>query len=81
MQQSMSNQPIEDNDMPAEIDFSKGVRGLHHIPPDAKVLMPASIERSVWEYFSGKAEQRGVDLSELLTEVLKRDIEINEALK
>ena len=77
----MNNEPIEDNDMPAEIDFSKGVRGLHHIPSDAKVFMPVSIERTVWEYFSGKAEQRGVDLSELLTEVLKRDIEINEALK
>ena len=51
----MSNQPIEDRDMPPEIDFSKGVRGLHHIPPGAKVLMPAS--------------------------KLKRDIEINEALK
>lgn len=77
----MSNQPIEDADMPPEIDFSKGTRGLHHIPPGAKVLMPASIERSVWEYFSGKAEQRGVELSELLTEVLRRDIESNEALK
>ena len=77
----MSNQPNEENDMPAEIDFSKGVRGLHHIPPASKVLMPASIERSVWEYFSGKAEQRGIDLTDLLTEVLKRDIEINEALK
>ena len=77
----MNNQPSEDNDMPVDIDFSKGVRGLHHVPPGAKVLMPASIERSVWEYFSGKAEQRGVDLSDLLTEVLKRDIEINEALK
>ncbi|MGI8744510.1 MAG: hypothetical protein ACR2NN_18435 [Bryobacteraceae bacterium] len=43
--------------------------------------MPASIERGVWEYFSGKAEQKGVELSELLSEVLKRDIEINEALK
>jgi uncharacterized protein (TIGR03435 family) len=58
-------------------NFSAGAAS----PPGAKVLMPASIERSVWEYFSGKAEQRGVDLSELLTEVLKRDIEINEALK
>ncbi len=70
-----------DDDMPAEIDFTKGVRGLHHIPADAKVFVPASIERGVWEYFSGKAEKQGVDLSELLTEVLKRDIEINEALK
>jgi hypothetical protein len=72
---------INENDMPAEIDFSTGVRGLHHIPPDAKVLMPVSIEKGVWEYFSGKAEQRGVQLSELVTEVLRRDIEINEALK
>jgi hypothetical protein len=77
----MNNRPIGDNDMPAEIDFSKGVRGLHHVPAGARVLMPVSIERGVWEYFAGKAEQRGVDVSELVTEVLKRDIQINEALK
>ena len=77
----MKNQPIENDDMPDEIDFSGGIRGLHHIPPQSKVFLPASIERSVWEYFSGKAEQKGMGLSELLTEVLKRDIEINEALK
>jgi hypothetical protein len=77
----MSDPKFEDDIMPAEVDFSHGVRGLHHIPPDAKVYLPASIERSVWEYFAGKAEQKGVDLSELLTDVLKRDIEINEALK
>jgi hypothetical protein len=77
----MNNPPIDDPDMPADIDFRKGVRGLHNIPTGAKVLMAVSIERSAWEYFSGKAEQRGVDLSELVTEVLKRDIEIIEALK
>ena len=77
----MSNPPTENDDMPDEIDFSRGVRGLHHIPPGAKVFLPASIERSVWEYFSEKAEEKGVELSELLTEVLQRDIEINEALK
>ena len=77
----MSDGLPEDNQMPAQIDFSKGIRGLHHIPPGARVFLPASIERSVWEYFSAKAEQKGIDLSELLTDVLKRDIEINEALK
>jgi hypothetical protein len=77
----MSERPINHDPMPDEIDFRKGVRGLHHIPPDAKVFLPASIERSVWQYFSDKAEQKGVDLSELLTDVLRRDIEINEALK
>lgn len=77
----MSNRSVDNDDMPVKIDFGKGVRGLHHIPPGAKVLMPVAIERGVWEYLSGKAEQRGVHLSELVTEVLKRDIEISEALK
>jgi hypothetical protein len=77
----MNNRPPDDDPLDAEIDFSKGVRGLHHIPPGATVFMPASIERSVWEYFSDKAERKGVDLSQLLTEILRRDMEINEALK
>ncbi|MGI8988488.1 MAG: hypothetical protein ACR2I2_02750 [Bryobacteraceae bacterium] len=77
----MNNRPIEDDEAPAEIDFTEAVRGLHHLPAAAKVFLPASIERRVWEYFSGKAEQNGIDLSELLTDVLQRDIEINEALK
>ena len=75
------SKPIDDDNMPAEVDFSKGVRGLHHIPPDARVFLPASIERSVWQYFSKKAEQKGVGLSDLLTDILKRDIEISETLK
>lgn len=70
-----------DSEMPAEIDFSRGKRGLHHVPPSAVVFMPASIEKNVWEYFANKAERQGVELSALLSEVLKRDIEINEALK
>jgi hypothetical protein len=77
----MNNQPIEDDKMPVEVDFSKGVRGLHHIPAGARVFLPASIERSVWEYFAGKAEQKEIDLSDLLTDILRRDIEINETLK
>ncbi len=77
----MSDRSLNDDEMPAEVDFSRGVRGLHHIPADAVVFLPTSIERSVREYFSRKAAQKGVGLSELLTDVLKRDIEISETLK
>jgi hypothetical protein len=77
----MNNEESSDYDMPNEIDFSKAVRGAHHIPNEAVMFLPASIERSVWEYFSRRAEQKGIALSELLTDVLKRDIEISEALK
>ena len=76
----MTNQSIDD-EMPEEIDFSKTARGHHYIPAEAAVFLPASIERSAWEYFSDKAERKGVGLSQFLTDVLKRDIEINEALK
>ncbi len=76
----MTNQPLDD-EMPPEIDFSKAERGRHYIPADARVFLPASIERSVLEYFTDKAIRKGVGLPELLSEVLKRDIEINEALK
>lgn len=80
----MTNQPIDDpinEDMPAEVDFSKGTRGRHYIPQEAAVYLPVSIERKVLEYFTEKAERKGVAVSQLLTEVLKRDIEINEALR
>jgi hypothetical protein len=77
----MSDGPSEDETVPAKIDFSKGVRGLHHIPPSAKVFAPASIERGVWEYFATRAEEKGIDLSELLTDAPERDIETNETLK
>ena len=36
----------KDENLPDEIDFSKGVRGLHQIPAGAKVMMPASIEKA-----------------------------------
>ncbi len=75
----MTDRAEKDDEMPAEIDFSKGTRSLHHIPPEGKVFLPASIERSVWEYFSRKAEQEGIGLSDLLTDVLKRDMESGSA--
>lgn len=77
----MSDHSIEPEEMPANIDFSGGRRGLHSIPAGAKVFLPLAIERAVWEYFSEKATQRGVHLADLLSDVLKRDIEIHEALK
>jgi hypothetical protein len=74
----MSDARLDKDEMPEEVDFRKGKRGLHHIPPESRVLMPAAIEKSVWAYYSVKAAQQGIPLSELLTEVLQRDIEVRE---
>jgi hypothetical protein len=43
----MDEQPFDDDEMPAEIDFSNGVRGLHHIPIGVKVLLPPESGRAV----------------------------------
>jgi hypothetical protein len=67
--------------MPDEIDLTKAARGLHHIPPDAKVFLPASIERSVWQYFFEKSQEKHVPMSDLLTEILRRDMETDQASK
>ncbi len=78
----MTSEPIdEDSGIPEDIDFSKATRGRHYIPPDAQIFYPVSIERSVWEYFSDKAQRKGVGVSELVTEILKREIEISKALE
>jgi len=61
----MSNQPIESNDMPAEIDLSKGARGLHHIPPGAKVR--TTFSEFPMEGFA-LADPRGVHRRRLLVD-------------
>ncbi|MEQ1935662.1 MAG: hypothetical protein ABL962_17530 [Fimbriimonadaceae bacterium] len=76
----MSSQTPEPDSMPAEINFRAGKRGLHHVPPSAKSFVPVAIEHDVWDYFAQKAAVRGTSLSELITEILQRDIEIHEAL-
>jgi hypothetical protein len=45
------------------------------------VFVPALSDRGVWDYFSQKAHQRGLQIEDLLTEVLKRDIEISKELQ
>jgi len=42
---SMSGRPVEDDEMPAEIDFSAGLQSLNRVSPSAKVFLPTSIER------------------------------------
>lgn len=64
----------------AEVDFSKGVRGLHHVPASARVYMPVSIERACGNIFPQRGEQRcGTFVA--CSEVLKRDIETKEKRK
>lgn len=66
--------------MKDQYDFSKGVRGKFY-KPDAVFRLPVYLDESVQSYLSSKADAKGVELSELVNDLLKREIEIIEAVK
>jgi hypothetical protein len=69
-----------DDDMPAEIDFSKGSRGKF-FKPGAALNVPVYLDAEVQAYLSARAKSRGVDVGQLVNELLKKDIELIEAAR
>ncbi len=61
-------------------DFSKGVRGKFY-RPDAVFRLPVYLDEKVESYLSAKADAKGIDLSELVNDLLRREIEIIETVK
>ncbi len=66
--------------MKNEYDFSKGTRGKFY-RPDAVFRFPIYLDEGVQSYLVAKAESKGVDLSTLVNELLKKEIDIIEAVK
>ena len=66
------------DDMPEEIDFAGGVRGKFY-KPNAVFRLPVYLDAKVESYLAAKADAKGVELSELVNELLKKDIELIEA--
>lgn len=73
-----TSNPSSEDDMPAEIDFSGGVRGKFY-RPGATFNVPVYLDSPVLEYLTERAKARGVPLSELVNQLLKKDIELIEA--
>jgi hypothetical protein len=61
-------------------DFSKGVRGKFY-SPDAVFKLPIYLDESVQSYLTAKADAKGIDLSDLVNDLLKREIDIIEAVR
>ncbi len=75
-----TNPTQDDDDMPAEIDFTKGVRGKFY-QANAKLNLPVYLDQEVQAYLSVIASKKGVQLSDLANDLLKREIGIIEAVK
>ena len=66
--------------MKDEYDFSQGVRGKFY-RPGAKLTLPVYLDHEVQRYLAQRASERGIELSELVNDLLRKDIELIEAGK
>ncbi len=64
--------------MQDEYDFSPAQRGKFY-RKGAGVVPPVHLEPDVLKYFQARAEARGTSLSQLVNQLLKKDIELIEA--
>jgi hypothetical protein len=65
--------------MPEEIDFSGGTRGKFY-RPGARLSLPVYLDPEVQAYLGAIAARKGVALSELANDLLKKEIAILETV-
>ena len=66
--------------MKDEYDFSAATRGKFS-RPDAQLIPPIHLDPDVLAYLAERARARGVSLSGLVNELLKKDIALIERVK
>ena len=66
--------------MRKEYDFSRGERGKFFVK-DAKYNLPVYLEDEVFTYIEGIAKKRKTDISTIVNQLLRSDIQLVEAVK
>ncbi len=66
--------------MKTHYDFSKGQRGKLY-NKDAVFKLPVYLDEKVEAYLAAKAATKGIELSDLVNDLLQKDIELIEAGK
>lgn len=79
----MNNEPEsiqDDPDVPDNIDFSKGVRGKFYAA-NMKIKLPVYLEQDVQAFLIELATKKGVEMSDIVNDLIKRDIELLNAMR
>ena len=66
--------------MREEYDFSNAERGKFH-KPNAKQHLPVYLDDKILSYLQDRAQAKNIDLNQLINDMLRREIEIIEAVK
>lgn len=63
-----------------EYDFSKGVRGKYY-RPDIKINLPVYLDSEVLDFVQRIAKKRKTDISSVVNNLIKNDIQLIENTK
>ena len=66
--------------MRKEYDFSKGVRGKFY-QPNARLDLPVYLDKEVLSFVLWIAEKRETELSSIVNELLRKDMQLVDASK
>lgn len=66
--------------MKPEYDFSNAERGKFY-RPNAKLNLPVYLDEDVRNYLAEKAKGKGVEVTEIVNDLLRKDIERIEGVK
>ena len=66
--------------MQNEYDFSNAERGKFY-RKDATLELPIYLDPQVRDYLTARAKAKGIEVNQLVNELLKRDIELIETAK
>ena len=70
----------DEDDMPAEVDFTGATRGKFY-RPNLRLNLPIYLDAEVQDHLNAIATKKGLPLSQIANDLLKKEIEIIEAVK
>ena len=71
---------MSNEEMKEEYDFSKGERGKFY-RPGGRFHLPVYLEEAVMGPLSAIAERKGIQVDDLVNDLLKKELAIAEALR
>ena len=77
---NMASKSKHGDEMREHYDFSGGIRGKFY-RPNARLNLPVYLDADVQAYLAALAARKGIPLSDLANDLLKKDIAILEAGK
>jgi hypothetical protein len=70
---TIDNNERQEDEIPAEIDFSKGIRGKFY-RPNLELKLPVYLDATLQQRLLDIAQQRNLSFSEMVNDLIKKEL-------